>query len=165
MHLRAAASCACELLAPADSSCSINLLSLTLLLQVRRLIESKRPPLPDISISAVQGMFLHMLAQSAPSKTLIEVGALGGYSAAWLASALRAPGHLFSVERDPARAAFARQNLADAGFGSLVTVLNEPALEAIPNLCRSMHAHCCPSPWSRATYMPHLATSFCQTPS
>ena len=33
------------------------------------------------------------------------------------------------------------QNLADAGFGSLVTVLNEPALEAIPNLCRSMQRH------------------------
>jgi predicted O-methyltransferase YrrM len=110
---------------------------------VRRLIESKRPPLPDISISAVQGMFLHMLAQSAPSKTLIEVGALGGYSAAWLACALRAaaPGHLFSIERDPARAAFARQNLADAGLGSLVTVLNEPALEALPSLCRSVQRH------------------------
>ena len=110
---------------------------------MRRLIESKRPPLPDISISAVQGMFLHMLAQSAPSKTLIEVGALGGYSAAWLASALRAgaPGHLFSIERDPARAAFARQNLADAGLGSLVTVLNEPALEALPSLCRRMQRH------------------------
>jgi SNF2 family DNA or RNA helicase len=29
----------------------------------------------------------------------------------------------------------------------------------------STTAHCCPSPWSRAPYMPHLATSFCQTPS
>ena len=112
------------------------------LLQVRRLIEGKLPPLPDISISAVQGMFLHMLAQSAPSPTLIEVGALGGYSAAWLASAVQgrdAPDCVVhTIERDAARAAFARQNLVAAGFGSVVNVLNEPALDAIPKLCRSM---------------------------
>jgi predicted O-methyltransferase YrrM len=85
-------------------------------------------------------MFLHMLAQSAPSQTIIEVGALGGYSAAWLAAAIRSQEPprcvLHTIERDSARAAFTRQNLADAGFGPLVNVLNEPALTALPKLCQ-----------------------------
>jgi hypothetical protein len=105
-------------------------------------MEEKRPPLPDISISAVQGMFLHMLAKSAPSQTLIEVGALGGYSAAWLASAIDGRASpscvLHTIERDADRAALVRHSLAAAGLGSVVNVLNEPALDAIPRLCQSM---------------------------
>jgi predicted O-methyltransferase YrrM len=113
-------------------------LNLTLEMQVRQLIESKRPPLPEISISAAQGMLLHMLAQSAPSQQFVDVGTLGGYSAAWLAcAACSAEGGLvWTVERDAARASFAEQNLAAAGLGPSVKVLNEPALEAIPKLCR-----------------------------
>jgi predicted O-methyltransferase YrrM len=111
--------------------------------QVRQLIESRIPPLPEISISAAQGMFLQMLAQSAPKKTFIEVGTLGGYSAAWLACAFRSGecGMIHTLERDSARAVFAQQALHSAGFGSLVNVLNEPALDAIPKLCQSMERH------------------------
>ena len=108
--------------------------------QVRRLIENKRPQLPEISISAVQGQFLNMLASSAPSNVFVEVGTLGGYSAAWLACAARGSESpvVHTIERDAARAAFARRNVADAGLGQLVRVWNEPALEAIPKLCGGM---------------------------
>jgi predicted O-methyltransferase YrrM len=106
------------------------------------LIESRRPPLPQISISAVQGMFLHLLAASAPSKTVIEVGTLGGYSAAWLATALRSENRLVhTIERDASRAAFAQQNLTEAGLAShvnVVNLVNQSALEAIPILLRSL---------------------------
>jgi predicted O-methyltransferase YrrM len=104
------------------------------------LIENKSPALPEISISAVQGMFLHMLALSAPTKTFVEVGTLGGYSAAWLASAFRSgeSGCVHTVERDPSRAAFAQQALTEAGFGTSIRVLNQPAMLAIPHLCRSL---------------------------
>jgi hypothetical protein len=88
----------------------------------------------------MQGMLLHMLAQAAPSKTLVEVGTLGGYSAAWLAVAISgsACGRLHSIERDAKRAAFAQQNLEAAGLASQVQVLNEAALIAIPQLCATM---------------------------
>lgn len=88
----------------------------------------------------MQGMFLHMLAQAAPSKTLVEVGTLGGYSAAWLACAISgsACGHLHTIERHPMRAAFAQQNLDAAGLASRVHVINEPALDAISKLRGTM---------------------------
>ena len=84
-----------------------------------------------------------MLALSAPSNCFIEVGTLGGYSTAWLACAARSSGEngcglVWTVERDKARAVFAEQNLAAAGLGPSVSVLNEPALEAIPKLCRTL---------------------------
>jgi hypothetical protein len=82
-------------------------------------------------------MFLHMLALAAPSKTLVEVGTLGGYSAAWLACAISG-GSLHTIERDAKRAAFAQQNLHAAGLASRVHVINEPALDAICKLRATM---------------------------
>jgi predicted O-methyltransferase YrrM len=84
-------------------------------------------------------MFLHLLAASAPSKTVVEVGTLGGYSAAWLATALRSEsGLVHTIERDASRAAFAQQNLAEAGLASHVNIVNKSALEAIPILLPSL---------------------------
>ena len=43
-----------------------------------------------------------------------------------------------TIERDASRAAFAQQNLTEAGLASHVNVVNQSALEAIPILLRSL---------------------------
>lgn len=65
-----------------------------------------------ISIYAEEGKLLQLLIRLAGIKTIVEVGTLGGYAALWMAAALPEGGHLYTIEKDPARAALARQNIA-----------------------------------------------------
>lgn len=71
--------------------------------------------LPLIQISALEGRILALLARSIDATRLLEVGALGGYSALWLLSLL--PGHarLVTLERDPDHADLAREAFRRAG--------------------------------------------------
>jgi predicted O-methyltransferase YrrM len=73
-----------------------------------------------ISIYAEEGKLLQLLIRLAGVKTIIEVGTLGGYAALWMAAALPADGHLYTIEKDPDRAARARQNLSAAENISLL---------------------------------------------
>lgn len=54
--------------------------------------------LPDIAVSASQGKFLKLTAQSIGAKRIIEVGTLGGYSTIWLAQAVGEEGEVISFE-------------------------------------------------------------------
>lgn len=54
--------------------------------------------LPDIAVSAAQGKFLKLLAQSIGAKRVVEVGTLGGYSTIWLAQAVGEDGEVISFE-------------------------------------------------------------------
>lgn len=45
----------------------------------RALVNSEEQGLPEIAVSAAQGKFLKILAQSIGAKKIIEVGTLGGY--------------------------------------------------------------------------------------
>jgi len=44
--------------------------------------------IPQMSVSANQGKFLHMLARLCQAERILEIGTLGGYSTIWLARAL-----------------------------------------------------------------------------
>jgi len=90
--------------------------------------------LPAISVTALQGRFLQVLARTLRAKSILEIGTLGGYSTIWLGRALGSGGRLVSLEIDPARAAIARTNLALAGLGTTCEVLVGPALEQLPLL-------------------------------
>lgn len=78
--------------------------------------------LPAISVSAAQGMLLHLLARSVGARRILEVGTLGGYSTIWLARAIQPPGTLITLELNPHHAAVARSNLDRAGVGGLVDI-------------------------------------------
>lgn len=67
-----------------------------------------------ISIYAEEGKLLQLLIRLSGIKTIVEVGTLGGYAALWMAAALPEGGHLYTIEKDPARAALAKQNTASA---------------------------------------------------
>jgi predicted O-methyltransferase YrrM len=90
--------------------------------------------LPAIDVSPAQGRFLHILAQIAGARRILEIGTLGGYSTIWLARALPPGGRVVTLEAEPAHAAVARSNIARAGLAEVVELHVGPALETLPRL-------------------------------
>lgn len=90
--------------------------------------------LPEIAVSANQGKLLEVLARSVPTRRVLEIGTLGGYSTIWLARALPDGGRVVTLEAEPKHADVARSNLAAAGVGDRVDVRVGPALETLPLL-------------------------------
>jgi caffeoyl-CoA O-methyltransferase len=80
------------------------------------------------------GALLHALARACGARRILEIGTAIGYSALWLASALPPDGTLISMERDPSRAARAREHLAAAGFGDRVNVIVGDAMRFLPKV-------------------------------
>ena len=90
--------------------------------------------LPAIAVSAAQGKLLHMLARLCSARRILEIGTLAGYSGIWLARALPPEGKLVTLEIDPAHAAVARENFANAGLAAKVDIRVGPAIETLPRL-------------------------------
>src|SRR3979411_2285303 len=90
--------------------------------------------LPAIAVSPPQGKLLHLLARLHGSRTILELGTLGGYSTIWLARALPPGGRLVTIEAEPAYARVAAENIERAGLGDIVQLRVGPALEQLPEL-------------------------------
>jgi predicted O-methyltransferase YrrM len=90
--------------------------------------------LPAISVTPMQGKFLHVLARLMGARRVLEIGSLGGYSAIWLGRALPPDGKLYTLEVNPHHARVAGANIADAGLGGQVEVIVGPALSTLPAL-------------------------------
>ena len=69
------------------------------------------------------GALLHAVARLANARRVLELGTAIGYSGLWIATALPADGMLITLERDPARAARARDHFAAAGVDDRVSVI------------------------------------------
>lgn len=76
--------------------------------------------LPPISLSPQDGNLLKNLLVMAGCKRGVEIGTLGGYSAAWICEAIGADGMLITIEKDAKRSRWAAENLALAGYGDRV---------------------------------------------
>ena len=90
--------------------------------------------LPAISIGPEQGKFLQLLVQLTSARKVLEIGALGGYSGAWMARALPAGGKLISLELEEKHAAFTRRQWAALGLDGKAEVRVGPALDSLPGL-------------------------------
>src|SRR5271154_1763050 len=90
--------------------------------------------LPSIDVSAPQGKLIHLLARMTGARKALEIGALGGYSTIWLASALPHDGRLITLERNAKHAEVARKNVARAGLAAKVEVRTGAALETLPKI-------------------------------
>jgi predicted O-methyltransferase YrrM len=90
--------------------------------------------LPSIDVSAPQGKLIHLLARMTGAQKALEIGALGGYSTIWLASALPDDGRLITLERSARHAEVARKNVARAGLGGKVEIRTGAALETLPKI-------------------------------
>jgi predicted O-methyltransferase YrrM len=90
--------------------------------------------LPAIDVSAPQGKFLRLLAQTMGAKRILEVGTLGGYSTIWFAGALPPRGRVVTLELDPHHAKVAAANIARAGLADRVEIRVGPAADSLRQL-------------------------------
>jgi caffeoyl-CoA O-methyltransferase len=90
--------------------------------------------LPAIQISPLQGKLLQVLAMACGAHTILEIGALAGYSGIWLARALPPDGKLISLEVNPKHAEVARATFAAARVSERTEVRVGPALDLLPTL-------------------------------
>jgi caffeoyl-CoA O-methyltransferase len=85
-------------------------------------MERLRQVTPDV------GRFLHTLVLAKRPREIVEIGASGGYSTLWLATAARAVGaSLTTLEIDPAKVRRATDSLRNAGFEDDVTIVEGDA--------------------------------------
>ena len=90
--------------------------------------------LPQIDVSPPHGKLLHLLARMAGARKALEIGALGGYSAIWIARALPPEGRLVTLEADETHAKVAQENVARAGLTGKVDIRVGPALDNLPKV-------------------------------
>lgn len=95
---------------------------------------STRGGLPAIQVSATQGKFLMLLAQTLGARRILEIGTLGGYSTIWLARGLAPGGSVVTLEFEPKHASVARENLERAGFAASVDVRVGRGLDLLPGI-------------------------------
>ncbi|HET7621711.1 MAG TPA: O-methyltransferase [Gemmatimonadaceae bacterium] len=96
--------------------------------------EAARAGLPAISVPPETARFLQVLVRAAGAARVLEVGTLGGYSAIWMARAMKEGGSILSLEINPEHAAFARRYIERAGLSHIIEVRVGPALRQLPTL-------------------------------
>jgi predicted O-methyltransferase YrrM len=96
--------------------------------------ETARPRLM-LNITPDTGRLLWILVRLARPRRILEVGTSNGYSTIWLAEAARAVGaRVVTLEMNPEKVRLARENLARAGVGEVVEVVEGPAQESLARL-------------------------------
>lgn len=103
----------------------------------RAFLAPGRSGMPAIQVGISEGKLLTVLLRMIGAKKVVEFGTLAGYSALRMAQALPEDGHLWTLEFDPKHAEVARANLRAAGVDQRVTVIEGPALDALPGLDRN----------------------------
>ncbi|WP_409181496.1 O-methyltransferase [Amycolatopsis sp. VS8301801F10] len=89
-----------------------------------------------IPVTEKTGRLLYLLARFAKARTVVEFGTSFGVSAIHLASAVRdnGGGRVIGTELHPAKAAAARENLAEAGLADLTEIREGDALVTLRQL-------------------------------
>jgi predicted O-methyltransferase YrrM len=89
----------------------------------------------QLAVSEEDGRFLRLLIASSKRKKALEIGGASGYSAIWMAQALRETGgKLVTIEYDPTRARELAENIRKAGMTDVVQVVAGDAFAEIPKL-------------------------------
>ena len=83
-----------------------------------------------------QGRILETLVRALNVKKAVEIGALGGYAAHWIARAMAEGARLYSLEADPALVTIAKEALEISGLSKKVTVLEGEPLENLKTLSK-----------------------------
>lgn len=98
---------------------------------------AQREGLPAIQVSEELGRVLQLMIKVSGATSVLEIGALFGYSSLLMVRALPAGGRVISLEVNPKHAAMARQNLQQAGVGDKVEVREGAALDTLGTLSGS----------------------------
>jgi len=93
--------------------------------------EAHREGIPIVDTH--EGQVLYLLVRIARAKRILELGTATGYSGIWLLRGTDG-GTLTTYEMDHERAARARKNFEEAGFGDRALVLEENAVDGVARL-------------------------------
>ena len=96
--------------------------------------ETERPR-RMLNITPDTGRLLWILIQATGATRILEVGTSNAFSTIWLADAARGTGgRVTTLELNPDKVAMARPNLARAGLGDLVEIIEGPAGDTLRDL-------------------------------
>jgi predicted O-methyltransferase YrrM len=98
------------------------------------LARSEAAGLPAINVTASLGKLLQLIARVAGARNILEIGTQGAYSTIWLARALDPGGRVVTIEVDPAVAAIAKANIAEAGLTKVIDLRIGAALDELPKI-------------------------------
>jgi predicted O-methyltransferase YrrM len=90
--------------------------------------------LPEIHVSPALGRLLNLIARMHQSRSILEIGTLGGYSTICLARALPAGGRLITLELEEHHARVARANIERADLADRVEIFVGPAAQSLQSL-------------------------------
>lgn len=96
--------------------------------------DTKSKDIPLIQISPDSGKFLFMLLKMIKAKSVLEIGALTGYSTIWMARALPEDGRIITLEINETHAEEAKKNYQKAGLDSKISLMLGSAMESLDNL-------------------------------
>lgn len=101
------------------------------LAQIRTVFEQRGMA---IQVGAEEGKLLQVLLQLHGTKTVVEIGTLGGYSSIWMARALPENGHVHTIEAEPEHAELARKFIHQAGLQRKITVWEGKAVDVLKRI-------------------------------
>ena len=87
-----------------------------------------------VNIGANEGKILQFLIRLSGVKKAVEIGTLFGYSAVWIARALPADGHLYTIERDHDCVRMARKAFEECDVTEKVSILEGEAIDKLNEL-------------------------------
>ncbi len=85
-------------------------------------LEAIAAGIPEIQISPEQATYMQVFLRAMGARRVLEVGTLGGYSSIVMARALPPDGSVVTIEVDPLRAEFARDQARRAGLAEIIEV-------------------------------------------
>lgn len=94
----------------------------------------KEKGMPEVSVAPAYGRLLTFLVQTSGAKSILEIGALGGYSGICLSRGMTEEGRLTSLELKEEYAALAHAHLTRAGYGEKVEYRIGPAADSLEEL-------------------------------
>lgn len=105
-----------------------------LLIAMQRSARAKE--MPEISVGPEVGRFLELVVSMTRGNLALEIGTLGGYSAAWILRGMAPSGHLETIEEMPEYADFAEDWLGRLGHSGRFTIRRGAALSILPDLAK-----------------------------
>ncbi len=103
-----------------------------LLLQIKTTIRENK--MPEVSVEPGYGRLLTLLVQMSGARSVLEIGALGGYSGVCMARGMNAGGRIVSLELRPDYAEVAQEHMRLAGYGDQVEYRIGEAIHSLAEL-------------------------------
>lgn len=85
-------------------------------------------------VGAEEGKLLQLLIKLHGAARIVEIGTLAGYSTIWMARALPVGGMIYTLNKDPAHIAMAREHFAKADVKDRITMLEGDAKDSLAKL-------------------------------